>query len=415
MITDEMRENKNIIKYKVDNFDIIFANGDVEKINGDMVTHLYIEKDYDELYFPIVNISVVMRDKLYQRIQEENETVNFRVRVIKNIYDKEYNLLKYELYCNELFQCFKDKDNIIKDNKNTESKEETEGEESVTMGTNNRNFYIFTDEVTKCKKLFNLSITSSTLSDLLIYMIGEAGVEKLLMSKLNNNESLSNVTIPSGNLVDAINYLNNLKSFYEKGMLLFFDIDTAFLIDMNYKCTAWRKNEIRITHIHVANQQSSDSQLNGYYENKDRKQTHVFANTDRVQIKNTNILSNQLSGNNIKIIDSKNGTKTTVNAKTSAVGNKTNEQLLTVKDGNKYTVSELQTRLEENECISGITLIGVDTEVVSPNKEILVTYEDAELNKQYGGNYRVCKTTTTLTKDAGELIGEVQVMLKKQK
>ena len=414
MITDEMRNNKNIIKYKVDNLDIIFDNGDVEKINGDMVTHMYIEKDYDELYFPIINISVVMRDRIYQRIQEENETVNFRVRVIKNIYDKDFKLLKYELYFNELFQCFKDKDNIIKDNKNTDSKEDNEGEESVTMGTNARDFYLFTDEITKCKKIYNLSVSSSTLSDLLIYMIGGAGIDKLLMSKLNNNETLKGVTVPSGNLVDSINYLNNLKAFYEKGMLLFFDIDTAFLIDMNYKCTAWRKNEIRTTHIHISNQQSNDSQMNGYFENKDRKQTHVFANTDRVQVKNTNIVSNQLYGNNIKVIDSKNGTTTNVNANTTSVNN-TNEQLLTVKASNKYTTSELQTRLEENECVSGITLIGVDTEVVSPNKEILVTYEDAEMNKQYGGNYRVCKSITTLKKDAGELVGEVQVLLKKQK
>ena len=414
MITEEMRENKNHIKYRVDNFDIIFANGDIENINGDMVTHLYIEKDYDSLYFPIINISVVMRDRIYQRIQEENETVNFRVRVIKNIYDKDFNLLKYELYFNELFQCYKDKDNVIKDTENTESKEETEGEEAVSMGTNTRDFYLFTDEITKCKKMYNMSISSATLSDLLIYMIGDAGIDKLLMSKLNNNESLKGLTVPSGNLVESINYLNNLKAFYKKGMLLFFDIDTAFLIDMNYKCTAWRKNEIRVTHIHVSNQQSNDSQLNGYYENKDRKQTHVFANTDRVQIKNTNIVSNQLYGNNIKVIDSKNGTTTSVNANTTSINNN-NEQLLTVKSGNKYTVSELQTRLEENECISGITLVGVDTEVVSPNKEILVTYEDAEKNKQYGGNYRVCKATTTLKKDAGELVGEVQVLLKKQK
>jgi hypothetical protein len=89
MITQEMRDNKNVIKYKVDNFDIIFDNGDIEKVNGDMVTHLYIEKDYDELYFPIVNISVTMKDELYHRIKQENETVKFRLRVVKNIYDQD--------------------------------------------------------------------------------------------------------------------------------------------------------------------------------------------------------------------------------------------------------------------------------------------------------------------------------------
>ena len=414
MITEEMRKYKNLIKYKVDNFDVIFKNGDIEKLNGDMVTHLYIEKDYDELYFPIVNVSIMMRDELYHRIKQENDTVKFRLRVVKNIYDQDMKFLKYELYCNEVFTCFKDKENVIEDNLNVEKKKETEGDSSVTLGNNTRDFYLFTDEITMCKKFFNLSIESATMSDLAIYILGETGVKQLLMSKLNNNESLSNFTIPSGNAIDAINYLNNLKAFYEKGMLLFFDIDTTFLIDKNYKCTAWRTNEIKITHIHVANQQSNDSQLNGYFINKDRKQTHVFANTDRVQIRNTNITNNQIAGNKIKVIDAKAGSAQQVGANTTAV-NSNNEQILMVKSSNKYTASQIKTKLEENECICGVTLIGVDTEVVSPNKEILITYEDSKLQKQYGGNYRVCRTTTTLTKDASELVGEVQVVLKKQK
>ena len=414
MITQEMRENKNLIKYRVDNFDVIFENGDIEKLNGDMVTHLYIEKDFDELYFPIVNISIMMRDELYHRIKQENETVQFRVRIIKNIYDQDFKFLKYELYFNEIFRCFKDKENVIEDNENVESKKSTEGNESVTLGNNTRDFYLFTDEVTKCKKFFNLSIESALLSDLLIYLIGETGINKLLMTKLENNPTLKDITVPSGNVIDAINYLNNLKSLYKKGMTLFFDIDTTYLIDRNYQCTAWRKNEIKITHVHVANKQSNDSQLNGYFINKDRKQTHVFANTDRLEVRNTNITSNQINGNKVRIIDSKAGSTQSVGGQTTSVI-KNNDHLLTIKDGNAFAASELKVRMEENECICGITLIGVDTEVVSPNKEVLVTFEDSKLQKQYGGNYRISKTITILTKDAEELVGEVQVILKKQK
>ena len=32
MITQEMRENKNLIKYRVDNFDVMFENGDIETV-----------------------------------------------------------------------------------------------------------------------------------------------------------------------------------------------------------------------------------------------------------------------------------------------------------------------------------------------------------------------------------------------
>jgi hypothetical protein len=197
-------------------------------------------------------------------------------------------------------------------------------------------------------------------------------------------------------------------------MLLFFDIDTTYLIDKNYKCTAWRKNEIRVTHIHISNQQSNDSQMNGFFINKDRKQTHVFTNTGRVQIRNVNVMSNQLNGNNIKIIDTKANSSQSVSASTTTIGN-ANEHLLTVKTGNKYAVSDLKTRLEENECVCGVVLLGVDIEVISPNKEILLTYDDSKLNKQYGGNYRISKMVATLSKDAEELVGEIQLVLKKQK
>ena len=412
MITDEMRKHKNLIKYKVDNFDILFQNGDIEKMSGDMVTHLYIEKDYDDLYFPIINISVSIKDEIYHRIKQENDTVKFRLRVIKNIYNQDMKFIKYELAFNEVFQCFKDKDNTIEDNEANESKKKTEGD--AMTGMNTRDFYLFTEAVSNCKKFFNLSVESASLSDLLIYILNQSGVNKLLMSKLNNNISLSNVTIPSGNTIDTINYLNNLKSLYEKGMLLFFDIDTTYLIDKNYKCTAWRKNEIRVTHIHISNQQSNDSQMNGFFINKDRKQTHVFTNTGRVQIRNVNVMSNQLNGNNIKIIDTKANSSQNVSASTTTVGN-ANDHLLTVKTGNKYAASDLKTRLEENECVCGVVLLGVDIEVISPNKEILLTYEDSKLNKQYGGNYRISKTVATLSKDAEELVGEIQIVLKKQK
>ena len=117
---------------------------------------------------------------------------------------------------------------------------------------------------------------------------------------------------------------------------------------------------------------------------------------------------------NIKIIDSKSGSVNNINPNTTTIGG-TNEQIFTISESSKYAVSDIKTRIEENECICGVTLIGVDSEVVSPNKEILVTYEDAKLNKQYGGNYRVSKSVTMLSKDGQELLGEVEVTLKKQK
>lgn len=413
MITDEMRDYRNIVKYKIENMDIMFNNGDVVNIESGMITHLYIEKDFDSLYFPIINVSAVMKDELYDRINKENETVQFRLKIIKNIYDQNNKFLKYELYCNKMFRCFMDKENIIKDNKQLEDKKKTENSESANFRSNNRNFYLFSDEVINCKKILNLSVEDADLTDLIVYLFGECNVDKLLMTKLDNRKRIQNLTIPSGNLIETINYIDDLKGLYSKGTLLFFDIDCAYLIDKNSLCTSWRKNEVRTTHIHIADQKSSDSQLNGQYINKDRKQTHIFAHTDRVQVSNINIINDQINGNNITMVDAKNNTVTNIKGESTQVG-KPNSNMVSIKSSNQYTISSIKTRLSENECICNIAFIGLDINVFTPNKELLITYTDVELNKKYGGNYRISKLTATLKKDSEELVGEVQVLLKKQ-
>lgn len=413
MITSEMRNYRNSIKYKIESMDILFNNGDIEHIDSGMITHLYIEKDYDNLYFPILNVAAVMTDELYDRINKENETVQFRLKILKNLYDQQNTFLKYELFCNKTFRCFMDKQNIIRDNEQYKDKEETEKSDSANKRSNSRNFYLFLDDVINCKKVLNLSVSDADITDLIIHLFNECNVEKLLMSKLDNRERIKNLILPNGNIIETINYINNNNGLYKKGMLLFFDLDCAYLIDKNTRCTSWRKNEVRVTHIHISNQKSTDSQLAGQFTDKDRKQCHVFAHTDRVEVTNKNILNDQLNGNSVTIIDAKNNKVTNIDSDLTQIG-KANKNILNVNSNNQFIASTLETRMKENECISTMSFIGVDIDVFTPNKELLITYEDVSLNKKYGGDYRISKVTATLKKDAEELVGEIQITIKKQ-
>ena len=233
------------------------------------------------------------------------------------------------------------------------------------------------------------------------------------MSKLDNQTRVSNLILPNGNLIENLTFLDETIGFYKKGMLLYFDIDNAYLIDKNSKCTSWRKNEVRVTHIHVSNSLGSDSQLNGQYTDKERKQTHLFTHTERTEIKNSNLINDQLNGNAITIIDAKNNSVTNISTDSTQIG-KPNSNMINVKSSNIYTNNIIETRLKESECICIMSFLGIDIDVFSPNKELIVTYEDPDLQKKYSGNYRILKTVSTLRKDAKELIGEVQVVLTKQ-
>ena len=414
MITQAMRDHKVNVRYKVDNLDILFSDGSTEKIQPGMVTHLYIEKDYDHLYFPIMNISVVMDDMVYNRIHGENETVKFRLRINRILYDTNNKYLKYEEYCNDTFICFLNKEVIVKDKESVEDKKNTERSQNTqNTRSNTRNFYLFKDDVIKCKKTLNLSVSSSSLPDLVIYMFNTIGVQKLLMSKPNNLSNISNILIPTGNVIECIRYLDEVKGFFNKGLVLFFDIDTAYFIDNSSRCSAWRKNEVRMTHMHISNQKNVDSQLTGVYIDNDRKSAHIFANTERVKITNSNLLNDQLNGNNITIINNKSNKITTVNEKTTQIGN-SNKIVLEAKENNNYTIEAMKYRMKENECNLEIAFIGIDLNTLNPNKEFLLTYDDSTLNKKYGGNYRISKFTAALKKDGEELVGEVDCLFKKQ-
>jgi hypothetical protein len=414
MITDEMRDNKVNIKYKVENFDIIFENGDIEEIEAGMVRHLYIERDYDNLYFPLINISVVMDDLIYHRIKQENDSVRFRVRIIRNIYNKDNELTKYEMFCNKTFRCFMDKENIVKDNDLVEIKREKDDATHPGYIANPREFYLFLDNVIDCKKKLNLSVEKSDLTDLIIYLFNQRNVDKLLMSKLDNSTSVSNMIIPNGNLIENINFLNEVLGLYKKGTLLFFDIDNAYLIDKNSKCTSWRPNEVRITHIHVSNNKENDSQLNGQYTDKERKQCHLFSHNKRIDMKNSNIINDQIHGNEVTLLNAKTNSVKQIKTSTTQIGNPNSNFVNSKYSTNSYVPSTIQTRLYESETLCTMSFLGIDVDVFTPNKEIIVTYEDPELHKKYSGSYRVIKLTSILKKDSKELVGEIQVVLAKQ-
>lgn len=413
MISSEMRNYRYNVRYKVDSLDILFSDGKIESIAPGMVTHLYIEKDYDNLFFPLINISAVIPDIIYDRINRENETVKFRIKVNKMIYNTTGDFLKYETLFNDIFICFSDKEVVITDKDAYDAKKNVEMSETQNDRSNNRNFYLFKEDVVNCKKIHNLSISSATLTDLIVYLYQITGIKKLLMSKLENHASVNNLLIPSGNIVECIKYLDEMKGFYKKGLMMFFDIDTAYFIDNNSRCTAWRKNEVRVTHMHVSNKQNNDSELIGIYVDKDRKSSHIFANTDRIKLTNPNLINDQINGNNITVVNNKNNKVDNINENLTQVG-KANKRILVAKEDNPYTIDAMRYRMKENECVMSIVFMGIDLDVLSPNKEFLITYEDTTLNTKYGGNYRISKLISTIRKDGEELVAETECLFKKQ-
>lgn len=411
----QMRTGRIDYKYEIDTMDIIFKNGDVEKVESKLFSHLYMEKDFDNLFFPIMNIGVTMSDMLYDRIIQENHSVKFRVRLRKRLYSNDKTFIRAEQQFDELFVVFLDSDIKIKDNdldKEVRSSDKTDT--PLRDRTQVRQFYLFKEDVIKCKKILNISVSSAPITELIVYLMGECEIQRLLMSKLDNNSNVDNILIPSGNLIECINHLNEVKGFYNAGMTLFFDIDTAYLLNRLATYTAWRKNEVRTTHIHVFDSKSNDGNMTGVFTDRDRKSNHVFTNTDLFKIQNMNIVNDQLVGNNITIVNPKTNKVDKVDEKLTQVG-EANKTILYSKENNPYTISAMKLAMKENENVVTLSFMGVDMDTFTPNKEFIMSFSDSNFNKMYGGSYRLCKFINALKKDGEEFVGELTCVFKKQK
>ena len=409
---DIMSKSTNI-KYEPEAVDIIFKNGDIEKIAPSFVTQIVIEKDFDNSYFPVTSISLNIRPELYTRVVKEKETVKIRLSIKKNLYTKENKFIKYEKFINEVFCFFLDDATPLLDKDNLEDMHKVQGETTPSDFKQVYTFYIFKEkELTACKTIIN-DVLNGNMVDITAYLIQKIGLGKILMTPPDNNSIVNNFLIPALNVIETFKYLEQKKGIYYKGLLLFFDYDCIYCIDKNYKCTAWRPNENKQTFINIFRKKSSYNTTPGVYNDNSKKTSYIFSNSESVDIASTPIITNQLDGNDALFITPSENKKTLYKHDLpNRSGN--NTKIYISEDSNKYFTEAESVRLLESNCTINISFIDTDMSTLLPNKEFVIKFEELNVNKEYGGKYRLSKYLSIFKKEGNEFSLLTTCELKRQ-
>ncbi|WP_304576671.1 hypothetical protein [Romboutsia ilealis] len=398
---EEILLKANNIKYEPDAIDIIFKNGDIESIDAGFVTQIMIEKDYEEAYFPIISITLNIRPELYNRVVKEKETVKLRLGIRKNYYTKENKFIKYEKFLNEVFCFFLDDATPLLDKDSIEDMHKAQGETSPSDFKRVYTFYLFKEkELTSCKTIIN-DVLHGNMVDIVAYIIQKIGLNKILMTKPDNTTSVTNFLIPALNVIETFNYLEQKKGIYYKGLLLFFDFDCIYCIDKNYKCTAWRPNENKQTFINIFKKTSEYNATPGVYIDEKKKTSYIFTNSSSVDIASSSIITNQLDGNDALFITPSENKKTTYKHELPNRGGN-NVKIYVSEDSNKFFTEAESVRLMESNCVLNVSFIDTDLSALTPNKEFVIKFEETDVNKEYGGKYRLSKYLAIFKKEGNE-------------
>ena len=418
MKLDELMEHVEYVKYKVDTIKVVLKSETIE-ITPTFVSEVLLEYDYDNLYTPVLTLSLALTQTEYKKITLEKDTVKFILKINKMFYDNQRKLLYYKTFINKTF-CTHIKDETPMMEQDlvdmTKALNKTNEDESTPMEL--RDIYDFAlfieDYLDAGNKDINMAIKSGTITDIVAYVLRFAGLKKnVLMTPVNNKSKISNMIFPIMNTVECFNYLQEVRGIYNKGLLFFMDFNTIYFIDKSAYCSAWRPKEYKVTNIYIFSQKSDYNTVIGEMIDEEAEENNVFTNTEATDIANKSLLNNAIYGNKTVLINAKSGSTSYIDSKLKQRGD-SQTNIAIQKNTNKYAVKSQKLKMTENEYDVTLILKDVDLEILTPNKCFKLIFQNTKLNDTYGGTYRISKCLTTFTKMGDELNPSTICEFKKQ-
>jgi hypothetical protein len=406
ILANNLPNNMFFYRYKISSIDLLFE-GETEPttINPNNVTDIYIEREYDEDYFPILKLSLVLDPKLYNKVIINKLTVKIRLKMQYYIYsDKDDFKFKTDLI-NDIFIIYLDEDTpFINENQYNQSKTIEGTDINPKDLSNDYTFYLFKEsDINGTKKIINTILANINMTDSIVYLLNEGKISKVLMSPLHNKDKYGEVLIPPLTMLENLLYLEQQFGFYNNGALIFFDLDCTYILDNIATCTAFRTDEFKETDFLIKDTTNPDSITSGGLIDEEQKKYFINISPNNIKIKNESISSDQVIGNNSIIISPYRGDIQIIESGATQRGTGT-YKLYVNKYFNKYSNNANKIRKSENSCIININITDFPIDAISPNKEFKFIFENTNINQTYGGSYRITRSILQFKKQGEEFI-----------
>ena len=382
-------------RYVVSEFKAMMGSEIIEFDPG-KIRDLGMEKDYEHDLFPILRIVVITTQARYRHILQNKDTVKFKFRLQKYsrmLHDPNTESMKSD-YINGTYVIFTDdktpdlSENVVKLKAKTD---DVEGE-YLPQDDYEAEFYLFREDFVKNARTLCHGIMRCNLETAVAWLCTKAGINKLLMAKMDNRNSYNPLIIPEQSFIDCINFLDNWYGFYKNGSIIFFDFDAFYLLNYTSKTTTWKPGEVTEGIIFVLDETISEEQYSMQLIRQGDTKHYVTTGHNFVDVMDTTSVQDVLGGSNIEVIDASSSSTST-----GSSGGKNTKVMRTSQPTFETTI--YTARMKTNKKVINVALGSIDLDIVSPNKKFNFVFENTKLNSTYGGWYKMMKIVTTFTKE----------------
>lgn len=396
--------------------EVLLPNKDPIKINNANINSIMIEKDFDNNFFPIFCMNVFFETDIYYNIMKYRTSVKFKVKLEKYIHpieETETSVFKYrEVVFNDIFVSFI-KDNEPNIHKDLLNKTERSDDGNVPYTGTEFDLFLFKEsDMKNSKTMVNTVIQKGTMTDTLTFLLSKSGVKKVLMAPLDNIDSYEEIMLLPVPVIQNITYLEKQYGFYKNGSILFYDLDNTYLIPKTSHAAAYKTGEYTTTILTYYKSDSSIGSAPGSYKDRTNRTNIIHINKDNIFFHSSGLVDEQLTGANISFVDTTNDELTTVHPDVENRNSK-NTKVYVNNFSNKYLPSIMENHKNEEDNVISALIYDFDIDALTPNKKFVLSFQDTEIQKKYGGNYRITNTKLVLLKQGESFDINGEITLKK--
>jgi len=407
-----METRTNFYRYLISKFDIIIPNEEPLKLRQANIYSFRIERDYDNLFFPIFQVKLLIDYPLYYKIVKNKTTVKFNVKLESYQYTDTEKVKFRETIFDSTFAIYTDDDNFHLDKDNYNRMMDIT-DNQMTGGF--IELYLFKEsDITSSRTVINRILQSSNITDALVYLLSKSGTSKLLMSPLQNTNQYNEIALLPTTIIQNILYLEKRYGFYKNGSILFYDFDTTYLLSKTALGNTYKPNEYKKVIIEVYKTANNRSFTPGNFKDNITKTYTLHVTRDNLSINTKSIIENEISGSEVNLISGSSDSVSTAKPDVRVRSNH-NSKYLVNNFNNPFLKDMIENEKIENDHILTINAVDFDMGLLSPNKQYSFICEGSELQKEYGGNYRLSSEILMFEREGDDFSIEAALKFKKPK
>lgn len=262
---------------------------------------------------------------------------------------------------------------------------------------------------------YNEVYTKSLLQTCVARLLTMTKHDRVIMSPFENDEVYEELLCPAGPAYKSLIYLDQYYGFYKTGAIIYYDVDTLYILNSNGKVTAKKQGEFPTTTIYVTAMDYS-TPGNGMYRRAGEKVFYCSVNEMNINSQKFSDNNNEILGSEAKYVIEDDVTIDLASANQSYTNQRNERITYTKKDDNKFIANISRARREENEIVLYITGENLDITSFTPNKEFQICFDETTKHMKYGDyKYRMSYAYHVLKPESDQyMLSSHRIILKKR-